>query len=420
MASRSLAQWLRHIDAVHPQDLELGLARVAQVARRLQLLPMPMPTVIVAGTNGKGSTCVATEAVLSAAGLKVGTTLSPHLARFNERVRIAGEPCDDALLCDEFAAIEAVRGDVLLTYFEFSALLALRCFRRAQVDVAVLEVGLGGRLDAFNIVDADVAVITSIGLDHMAYLGDNLEQIGLEKAGVLREEQAVVLGPGLPGSVLRRAHQLRCQIDQVGGSVDLLVEPERWSYESRLGRFGDLPVGPLAPMNCALGLHAALLILASQSRTLADSIVRDAVGRMYLAGRMEPLQARDRTFLLDVAHNEPAARFLAEELTRRRAPRGLTAIIGSLQDKDSAGVVAALAGVVRHWIGVDTIGPRGLTAMELGERLPPAVAYTAADSIAAAVSQAHSATAAGDVILACGSFALVEAVREQLVTEPGS
>ncbi|MCZ6619033.1 MAG: Mur ligase family protein, partial [Gammaproteobacteria bacterium] len=188
-----LNEWLDFIETVHPRDVELGLERVRAVAHAMGLIPPVSRTVIVAGTNGKGSTAVFTESLLRLGGLKVGTTLSPHVHVFNERVRLDGEPCSDEMLCESFARVEEARGGVPLTYFEFASLVALDTFHTSAVDVAILEVGLGGRLDAFNVVDADVAAITSIGLDHQDYLGDELETIGSEKAGVLRREQHVVL-----------------------------------------------------------------------------------------------------------------------------------------------------------------------------------------------------------------------------------
>ena len=183
--ARNLADWLDYIEDIHPSSWDLGLERIGAVADRLELrIPAPV-SATVAGTNGKGSTCIVLEQALIAAGLSVGCTLSPHVHRFNERVRIDGVELDDAALCAAFEVIEAGRGDTLLTYFEFTSLAALHCFKQAAVDVAVLEIGLGGRLDAFNIVDADVAVITNIGIDHTDWLGETRELIGAEKAGVL-------------------------------------------------------------------------------------------------------------------------------------------------------------------------------------------------------------------------------------------
>ena len=275
--------------------------------------------------------------------------------------------------------------------------------------------------DAGNYRNVCINDIEGIGMDHMSYLGDTLEEIGAEKAGVLREAQTVVLGPGLPHSVLARAHELRCRAEQVGAAIELTVRGDTWSCAGRFGSFAGVPVGTLAPVNCALGLHAALALLAQQG-TPPPGVdeTRHALANATLAGRMEAFDRDQRTYLVDVAHNPAGAEFLAAELARRGLSGGLTAIIGSLRDKDSAAVVAALHRAVTRWIGVDTDGPRGLTAQELGERMPEHVDYRSVGDVAAALAEAHSATAAGDVILACGSFALVEAVRDQLVATSSS
>ena len=240
----NLAAWLDYIETIHPSNWELGLDRIGRVADRLELR-QPAPTsVIVAGTNGKGSTCVCLEQVLLAAGLTVGCTLSPHVHVFNERVRVNGRELDDGGLCEAFQIIEAGRGDIQLTYFEFTSLAALYCFKRAAVDVAVLEVGLGGRLDAFNIVDGDIAVITSIGIDHTDYLGDTRERIGTEKAGVLRPGQQVMLGPDMPASVLEPALGLARSCLRIGHEIDFGWRGTGWWRLNLNGRILDnLPAG---------------------------------------------------------------------------------------------------------------------------------------------------------------------------------
>jgi dihydrofolate synthase/folylpolyglutamate synthase len=419
MTSATLDDWLEYIERVHPRDIEMGLQRVTVVAERMGLLVPARRTVIVAGTNGKGSTCVATEAVLRQLGWRVGTTLSPHVSHFSERVRIDAEPCSDEVLCAGFAAVEAARGDIPLTYFEFSALLALHCFKAAAVDVAILEVGLGGRLDAFNVVSADVAVVTSIGLDHMEYLGADEEQIGAEKAGVMRPHQQVVLGPQVSHSVLARAAELHCSVHQCGQTffVDPDSDGAHWGYRSSLVNFpGVAPNMSLASVNCAMGIHAALLVHASlgNAPAVTQEVVAKALAQASLPGRMEQISAGGRDFLLDVAHNPAGARFLAAELARRYPKRQLTAVFGSLRDKDTGGVVAGLAERIDQWIGVDVPGPRGLSAVELAQRMPPGVVCTAAGGIDSALQRARSETSPGDVILVCGSFTLVDAARSHL------
>lgn len=418
MHDSSLDAWLDRIDRLHPSEIDLGLERVREVAQRLDVLRPAPVSVIVAGTNGKGSTAVFSEALLLELGYSVGTTLSPHLECFNERVRINGDACDDATLCVNFATVEAARGDVLLTYFEFAALVALVSFRNARVDVAILEVGLGGRLDAFNIVDADVAVVTSIGLDHVEYLGDNLEQIGREKAGVLRRGQAVVLGNSIPGSVCDRARELGCRVVRAGSEFAVAQTADSWSYCSAGLSLNALPHGKLAAENCGLGLSVAGWISqhASRPTALNREVVLGALARSWLPGRFEVVCRDERRYILDVAHNAAGAEFLRDQLARHM-PVPLPAIIGALRDKDIAAFIAALRPVLGRVICVGVEGSRGLSADELAARLPPEMPHECSPDLTAALYQARSLTGSGDVILACGSFAIVGRTRSLLQTQ---
>ena len=284
--ARGLEHWLDYIETIHPSNWELGLDRIGAVADRLELRKPAPVSVIVAGTNGKGSTCVCLEQALIAAGLTVGCTLSPHVHRFNERVRVNGLELDDAGLCAVFEVIEAGRGDTLLTYFEFTSLAALYCFKQAAVEVAVLEVGLGGRLDAFNIVDADIAVITNIGIDHTDWLGETVELIGAEKAGVLRHGQQVMLGPDMPASVLEPAVELSRNCMRIGREIESQRRPDgRWRLDLKGRTLNDLSGGRLPMANCALALAAASSICS-----IDETAARAAVDRAWDAGALR----RDR------------------------------------------------------------------------------------------------------------------------------
>ena len=306
---RPLEQWLTRIEELHPSVIEMGLERVGEVAKRLNVLQPAPVSVIVAGTNGKGSTAVFTEALLLEMGYTVGTTLSPHVEYFNERVRINGSPCEDATLCESFAVVEAARGAIPLTYFEFAALVALTSFHSAGVEVAILEVGLGGRLDAFNIVAADVAVVTNIGIDHVDYLGSDPEQIGREKAGVLRPSQAAVFGESITRSVMDRARELGCRIAWAGSDFTLLQSVSHWSFRSAELCFDDLPTGALAAENCALGIAAANWVNRCTAATsgLSRGAVVSALDRAWLPGRFETVSLHNRRYILDVAHNAAGA-----------------------------------------------------------------------------------------------------------------
>ena len=407
--ARSLDDWLDYIETIHPSNWELGLGRIGAVADRLELRKPAATSVIVAGTNGKGSTCVCLEQALMASGLTVGCTLSPHVHVFNERVRINGVELDDAALCAAFEVIETGRGDTLLTYFEFTSLAALYCFKQAGVDVAVLEIGLGGRLDAFNIVDGDIAVITNIGIDHTDWLGDTREQIGAEKAGVMRRGQQVMLGPDMPASVLEPATRLAGVCKRIGHDIEHHDNPDGgWRLHLHGRTLDDLPRGRFPVVNCALALAAADAI-----RPIDATAARAAIGRAWMPGRCEEIAARGRRWVIDVAHNPLGAGYLRRELPRRYPDARVTAVLGTLADKDAEGVLAALDDIVERWILVDAPPPRGLTAAALAERLGRP-GLSVAGSVPRGLEEAGSLAQPGDVILVFGSFATAEAARLEL------
>ncbi|MCY4566503.1 MAG: bifunctional tetrahydrofolate synthase/dihydrofolate synthase [Gammaproteobacteria bacterium] len=407
--ARSLDEWLEYIESIRASNWELGLDRIGSVADRLELRKPAPTSVIVAGTNGKGSTCVCLEQVLIASGLTVGCTLSPHVHVFNERVRVNGVEVDDAALCEAFEVVEAGRGDTLLTYFEFTSLAALYCFKQAGVDVAVLEIGLGGRLDAFNIVDGDIAVITNIGIDHTDWLGDTRELIGAEKAGVLRRGQRVMLGPDMPASVLEPATGLAGNCMQVGREIKYHDDPEgRWSLNLNGQALNDLPRGPFPIANCALALAAANAI-----HPVDVTAARAAIDRAWMPGRCEEIVRGGRRWVVDVAHNPLGAGYLRRELPRRYPDAGITAVLGTLADKDAEGILAALDDIVGRWILVDAPPPRGLTAAALAERLGRRE-FSVAGPVARGLEEAGSLAQPGDVILVFGSFATAETARLEL------
>ena len=416
---RNLTEWLGHMEALNPASIDLGLERVREVGERMEVLAPASVSVIVAGTNGKGSTCVCLERILLASGRRTGCTLSPHLESFRERVRINGVEADSATLCAAFEAVEAARGDLALTYFEYSCLATLFCFKAAAVDVAILEVGLGGRLDAFNIVDAQVAVVTSIGLDHMAYLGDSCEAIGAEKAGVFRTGQHIVLGNEMPDSVLAAAARATASPMRWGEGVRLSAENSSadfptWHVEVDGRRFSGLPSGALPTENCALATAAACAVDAVMGEDRVDApCVRQGWSEAWLPGRLEAFTAAERQWLVDVAHNPLGAAFLNLEVPRRFPGCRVVAVFGNLHDKDSRAVCQALDGLVRHWVLVDTTGPRGLSAEDLSDRCGGFECSVAGD-LGAGLALAHSLTEPSDVILAFGSFAVAQAARSRL------
>ena len=417
-ANRNLTAWLGHIEALNPATIDLGLERVSAVGERMGVLKPAPVSVIVAGTNGKGSTCVCLEQILLASGRHTGCTLSPHLESFKERVRIDGVEADNATLCAAFEAVEAARGDLALTYFEYSCLATLFCFKAAAVDVAILEIGLGGRLDAFNIVDADVAIVTSIGLDHMAYLGDSREAIGTEKAGVFRAGQRVVLGAGMPDSVLAAA---RSSPSPMRWGEGLRLSPDgaeastpAWQVAVGERLFSGLPSSALPVENCALATAAACAVDSVMGDDRVDGrSIGQGWSAAWLPGRLEAFAAGGRQWLVDVAHNPLGAAFLKAEIPKRYPQRAVVAVFGNLLDKDSAGVCQAIDGLVRHWVLVDTTGPRGLSAQDLAVRCG-GIECSVAGDLDAGLALARSLTGPSDVILVFGSFAVAQAARAKL------
>jgi dihydrofolate synthase/folylpolyglutamate synthase len=394
---RPLADWLAHQQAQHPNAIELGLERVREVAARLGVLPWRIPTVLVAGTNGKGSTVACLTELARASGLRAGTYTSPHLQQYNERIALEGAPVGDALLIETFERIEQARGTLPLTFFEYGTLAAYLIFETRRVEVAIVEVGLGGRLDATNIIDADVAVITSIGLDHMDWLGPTVEHIGREKAGICRAGHPVILGtPPWPASVREVIAALGCPVRELG--VDF--EPV-----TRL-------VGPARPANGAAALSAFETLLEHRpdlvprqplDRTACLEAMRHAAPR----GRFQRVQHAGCEWILDVAHNADSARVLAEAL-RTLPPARTLGVVGILGDKDATAIGEFLAPVVDEWVLCGLEGARGCDAETLRSRLPSQVRSVAlVADVPEGCATACALAEPGNRIVVLGSFTVV-------------
>ena len=406
--TRTLDDWLRWQETLHPRAIALGLDRVAGVASRLGLPERRPPTITIGGTNGKGSSAHLAALIYREAGYRVGLYTSPHLQRYNERVRIDGAEIDDAALCRAFAAIEEARADTALTYFEFGTLAALWLFREAAVDVQVLEVGLGGRLDAVNLVDADVALITSIGIDHTDWLGPDRNSIGREKAGIFRAgHPAVVAEPDPPAGLVDAAAALGAVLRRVG--VDFEFEQHRasfdwWSAQRRLDR---LPLPGLAggaQLRNAAGVIAATEALQVRC-PVEESALRRALPRLRLPGRCEH---RGR-FVLDVAHNREAAEVLAARLQQLEDTGPRVLVLGMLADKPHATFVKALDSCFDALVLVDLPPPRGLAATALREQLGRQGDVQCCDNMAAALAAASARAGRGGRIIVTGSFLTVAA-----------
>lgn len=418
MTPRTLDEWLRFVERQHPQAIALGLERVAAVRARMNL-GFACPLLTVGGTNGKGSTAAMLEAILRAGGYRTGLYTSPHLARYNERVRIAGVEAADEALAEGFAAVEAARGGIPLTYFEFGTLAAAWLFARERLDAVVLEVGLGGRLDAVNIFDPDCAVLTSIGLDHVEYLGPTREDIGREKAGIFRAGRPAVVGdPEPPASVLEAAASLGARLRLFGRDYGARAQGEQWLYWSLAGRRATLahPAlrGAVQLRNAATAIAA--LETLRERLPLGMDAVRRGLAQVALPGRFQVLPGRPR-IILDVAHNPQAAAVLAENLgAAGYAPRTL-AVFGMLRDKDIAGVVRAVAPRIERWHLASLGGARGADAEALTSALAQAGVHAPAirhASVADALAGARSEAGADDRIVVFGSFLTVAAAMAEL------
>jgi dihydrofolate synthase/folylpolyglutamate synthase len=416
---RSLDEWLRIQETVHGQGIDLGLARVRAVAERLGLLPFGPRTIIVAGTNGKGSTVACLEALLLSLGHRVGAFTSPHLLRYNERIRVGGAEAGDAELIAAFAAIDAVRGDTTLTFFEYNALAALWVFRQRQVDVAVLEVGLGGRLDAVNIVDAEAAIVCSIGLDHADWLGTDIEAIGREKAGVFRRGAiAVIADAAMTPSVEAMARSLGARTVVAGRDYSwepIAPDAGSWTFRSQVLTLPDLPP-PALPGRMQLANAAAALAVLGAMQLLRQPdlpAVAQALRRLRLAGRFQTVPGPVE-WILDVAHNEPAARVLAQNLRDRPCKGKTWCVTAILGDKDVAAVAGALEDVMDEWVLCGIDAPRGLPAAELASRSPVFSNATLAADIVRGMHAAAARAGPGDRIVVCGSFLAVAPAMQQL------
>ena len=366
----NLHDWLTYLESLHPKTIALGLTRVAQVKQRLNLQP-DFPIVTVGGTNGKGSVCAMLESMLHAAGYRVGCYTSPHLLHYNERVRIAKKQASDAELCASFEKIEQVRGETPLTYFEFGTLAAMQCFIEHKVDVAVLEVGLGGRLDAVNVFDGDCAVVTSVDIDHTDYLGETREQIAFEKAGIFRAGRvAVCADTEVPQVLADHAEKIGAELWRIGHEFGFRMHQGQWDYFGKPGARNALPYPALRGGFQLRNASAALAVLDALGDKLPVSMeaVRRGLVEVRLAGRFQVVPGRPQ-LILDVAHNPHAARSLAQNLASLPPCPHTFAVFAMLKDKDIAGVAAALDPHIDTWLVAGIAVPRGATAEELVQAL---------------------------------------------------
>lgn len=368
-----LNDWLARLESMHPKTIELGLDRVSEVAQRLGV-SFDCPVITVGGTNGKGSTCAMLESILMQGGYRVGLYTSPHLLRFNERARINGESVDDEALCKNFDAVEAVRDEVSLTYFEFTTLAILKLFADAGLDAVILEVGLGGRLDAVNLIDADVAIVTSVDLDHQDYLGDTREKIGFEKAGIFRAGRtAICSDPSPPQTLVAHATAIGADLWLFGRDFNYSGDRQQWNYGGRHQRRNALAYPSLRGANQLLNASAALAALEAlrERLPLGAQEVRSGLVMVELPGRFQVLPGRP-TVIFDVAHNPHAAATLAQNLDQMGFHAYTHAVFGAMADKDVTGILAQLGDRIDHWYLTNLPLPRAATAESLALTLAQA------------------------------------------------
>jgi dihydrofolate synthase / folylpolyglutamate synthase len=409
----TLEQWLEHIERQHPQAIALGLDRVLEVRRALALDPA-FPVITVGGTNGKGSACAMLEAILDVAGYRVGCYTSPHLLRYNERVRVGGAEVRDADLVRAFAAVEEARGSVPLTYFEMGTLAAMWLFAERCIEVAVLEVGLGGRLDAVNVFDADCSVVTTVDIDHVEFLGGDRESIGYEKAGIFRAGRpAVCADPEPPASLTGHAAAIGARLLRIGADFGFTVQDRQWQYWGPLGKRNALPHPALRGSPQLGNAAAAITALESLRERLPVTVndIRSGLLRADSPGRFQVLPGRPAV-ILDVAHNPQAARALGSSIAAMGRGGRAYAVFAMLKDKDIAGVAAALKPVIAHWFisGLDVA--RGAAIEQLDAALAAAgiESRTRCTDIAVAYAQACDMATENDRIVVFGSFYTVASV----------
>ncbi len=414
----TLSDWLARLETLSPREIDLGLERVAAVLERLAL-KRPASVFHIAGTNGKGSSVVMLESLLRQTNACVGSYLSPHISRYNERIRVAGKEAEDAQIIAAFERIELARDEVPLTYFEYGTLAALVVFADAGVDTAILEVGMGGRLDAVNAIEPVAGLITNVTLDHCDWLGNDIDSIAVEKAGIMRKGKPIVYGSRtVPQPILEQAQAVGAQLLLSGRDYDWSSGPDSWSWQGSTHELSDLERPSLQGEHQIENAAAVLaLIEAAGLVDLLDRrVVNKALTHLHLDARMQCIDA-DVRWLLDVAHNPAAAAALAATLGATPGAGKTIAIIAMLDDKDVTGVVTALRDQVDHWIAVTADNPRAIRAGALARQIANATntACLVAESLQQAIDHARALATPDDRVLVTGSFYIVGPVLEHLL-----
>ncbi|WP_440873841.1 bifunctional tetrahydrofolate synthase/dihydrofolate synthase [Thalassotalea sp. PLHSN55] len=408
---KSLPEWLSYLESIHSIEIDLGLERIKLVAQKLNIDFSFAKVITVAGTNGKGTTCAFLENALLKENANVAVYSSPHIEHFNERLRVNKIDVDDQSFINAFEQIEAARADISLTYYEFTTLAAFLVLMAQKPDYIILEVGLGGRLDATNMIDADIAVLTSIDLDHQAFLGDTRDAIGYEKAGIMRGGKLAIVGDDdIPNSVLAHGKEIGADVKVREQDFFLISEKSRWQW-----RYQDCHFKELLPTNIPqANVATALTVLFELKIALDEPKVNQLIQATSVAGRTE-LFTQPCHILLDVGHNPHAARYLAVNL-KQRGYQKISAVVGMLSDKDIANTLAPLTDVVDHWYLASLSVPRGAQACTLANKLAVDETKLACfDSVSAAFEQACEQTQEQELVLVFGSFFTVAEIRRLLL-----
>lgn len=417
MRFQTLDEWLSWQEGLHPSEIDLGLDRVRVVLCRLGHQQLNCPIISVAGTNGKGSSVAMLEAIYLAAGYRVGAYTSPHLLSYNERVRLNGEPVADQLLCDAFENIDQSRVDTSLTYFEFGTLAAIEVFAQANLDVVIMEVGLGGRLDATNVLDADVALITPVDLDHADWLGNDREVIAREKAGIMRAGRPAVCSDSSPPASLQQvADELGAQLYQLGQDFSFIDQSGQWRWLCGERVRDALPEPALRGVFQKANAAAVLMVaeLLAERLPLSQSHIREGLTNVTVPGRFQVLPG-DVPLILDVAHNPQAARALAVNLSAWPMPGKVYAVTAMMADKDIGEIMAVMASVVDHWCLSSVDLPRAATAEQLAvilDQTVPRAEYQLCDSVNEALAVLETLIKPNDRVVVFGSFYTVAEVMQ--------
>jgi dihydrofolate synthase/folylpolyglutamate synthase len=413
---KNLNDWLAHLEQCYdPNKIDLGLERVRALANKLNITNFDCPVITIAGTNGKGSSVAFLEHILLAADYKVATYTSPHLIRFTERIKINGQEIDESSLCKAFEVVDVACKETYLTYFEFTTLAALYIFKNTPLDALILEVGLGGRLDAVNIVDPDIAVIATIAIDHTNLLGNDRETIGREKAGIMRHNKPVVCGdPNLPNSIINYAQEIGAKLFQLGREFNYSVGLTSWSWESSQTKLKDLPI-PQLPIQNAANILMVIEQLAPWLR-IDQTAIKAGLAQAWLMGRFHRLASKPEV-IVDVAHNPEAGEFLAKRLREKSGSGRTFGVVGMLKDKDIANTLKPLTSLISVWYLADLNNPRGATAQLLKQQLEDFGEFSCYThvSVIEAYNHALSDSATDDRIIVFGSFYTVAEIYKSKV-----